>query len=88
MTEAKRDQNFITTGLAYDGTNTQPLLVDPTTGRLLITIMATTLGSTKNTNISRDENFVPVGAGYDGTNAVPLHVDGTSGLLAIDLTIE
>ena len=84
--QAKRDENYVTVGLGYDGTTTQPLLVDPVTGRLLIAIMSNVVGSpTKITKIPRDNNYVPINAAYDDTNPVPLHVDQTSGLLAIDI---
>lgn len=87
MSQAQRDENEIVVGLAYDGTTTQPLLVDPSTGRLLIEVAAISSGSpTVNTNFSRDENDVPVAGADDGTNPIPLHICVTSGFLSVDLT--
>ena len=92
MAQAKRDQNRVTVGLAYNGTTTEPLLVDPITGRLLIDIAAIASGGTISTRITakHDGNSVPTKmAVTDNASLTPsLLLTDTDGNLLIDLEIE
>ena len=70
MSEAQRDQNHIPVAMGVssaDGVTPLPLLVDPVTGRLLITIYSTTsealvTGEYSN-RAKRDANHVPMTLG-------------------------
>lgn len=89
MSQAKRDENREAVGLGTSddaNLNTLPLLIDPSTGRLLITVAALDMCTpTKQTLIKRDENRIPVSAGDDGTNITPLHICADEGFLSVDL---
>ena len=92
MADAKKDNNRVADGLAWDGTTTQRLLVDPVTGRLEILIAAAPGGSpiVHTVDAERDNNRVHVALGVtDDANSspIPLHVDSASGFLAVDLII-
>lgn len=91
MPRAKRDVNRETVALAWDSTNntTKQLLVDPSTGRLLITIDNISPPTAGDRSMKRDENRISVaGAVTDNASAViePLKTD-TSGNLVIEVTV-
>ena len=91
MTQAKRDSNKITVGLAYDGTNTQPLKVDASTGRLIIEITpVASFPATSSPAIKRDSNSVPLAlAVTDNADLTPSPLlTDSNGLLIIDLVVE
>ena len=88
MSNAKRDDNRTAVGLAWDDTTTQPLKIDPVTGRLLVTIDVVSGTPTVSSRLKRDDNFIPIaaGTGDDGTAAViPLHINASTGRLAVNL---
>ena len=80
MSEAKRDENRVTVGLAWDGSTTQPLLIDAATGRLLIEITTVT-STTPETreNAAHDQNHVPSALAWDGTDEQNLLIDNRNG---------
>ena len=90
MIQAKRDNNYESVGLAYDGTDTQPLLVDPVTSRLLISCYTIKASPTVHSRLKRDNNHIPVAGGTTDTTSVatPLQIDSDSGFLSIDLLQE
>jgi len=89
MSDAKRDNNFVTTALAYDGVSTtEPLRVDAATSRLLIEINYVPDETPPTLVHKRDNNFVPVAyAVTDDANETPtpLIVDTTNNYLFIDI---
>lgn len=94
-TNAKRDENRGMVGLGWDATNsvTKPFLVDPSTGRLLIAIVATSGGSptVHSQPFDGDENRESCAGGVtDDASADPIsfHIDATSGYLSVDVLIE
>ena len=89
--DAKRDDNRVTVGLAWDGTTTQPLKVDSVTGRLLIAVMSScsAIPIVNSQPAKRDDNreSVSLAIGDDATAAViPLHLCAESGYLSVDLS--
>ena len=90
MTDAVRDDNNITVGLGWDDTNsvTKPLLVDPSTGRLLIqqTIVDTSVPVLN--SVKRDSNHIPSALVYDDTAVTPFLIDNRNGLLFCDVSVE
>lgn len=93
MATAKHDDNTITSGMAWDATNSVPknLLVDPITGRLLIdvTLVADYVEVT-HTLAGHDENHITsANATTDDASAtaVPLLVDNSNNNLLIDLIV-
>ncbi len=90
MARAKRDANRETVGLAWDGSETQPLKVDPSTGRLLIEVAVATLPATSSPSIKRDANRKVVGLSVtDDANLTPKpFLTDSSGNLILDLVIE
>lgn len=94
MADAKRDQNYVTTGegiSSVDSTTPQLLRVDPSTNRLLMSIASTPPASvTALSAVKRDQNFRPTVYGIssvDGTTLVPIRTD-TSGNLLVDILVE
>ena len=91
MSNAKRDNNRITVGLAYDETNTQPLKVDASTGTLIVEITpVASLPATSSPAIKRDSNDIPVVlAVTDDANSTPSPLlTDSNGLLIVDVLIE
>ena len=90
MANAKLDDNREKTSLAVDGNGViKNLLVDPTTGRLLIdiTIVSETVPVLRDVS-KPDENHERTAMAYDGTDERPLLIDNTNGYLYCDLLIE
>ena len=92
-TNAKIDENYEKVSLAVNDTtgDTERLLVDPSTSRLLITIDANGGGGgTLNTG-KIDENYEKTSLAItdDGnTTPTPFHIHSTSGFLNLDLLVE
>ena len=90
MTDAKRDENYVTVALgqASDDSDTLPFLMDPVTGYLLVDVeipapIATVLDWDK-----RDDNHKPTMYGVssiDLTTLVPIRTDD-NGKLLVTLT--
>jgi len=90
MSQAKRDENYEPTALAVDTNgNTEPLRVDPVTGRLLIEIYIVSSTTPATLAGKRDENRIPSGLAVtdDGT-PTPLIIDNRNGYLFVDLLRE
>ena len=90
MSEAKRDSNTVVSALAYNGTATDTIKLDPSTNRVLIQIYKTTapVSPVVNSN-SRDGNYQPAQMADDGSgNLIPLHIDNRNGYLAVDFLDE
>lgn len=86
MAQAERDENSIAVALAYDGSTTKPLKVDPTTGRLLVAIVSTGNGSGTRRARERDENSIPVSQAYnDNTGENWPLITGTNNELVVDI---
>lgn len=91
MTNAKRDENGVTTKTALsnaDGTTILSIQADPTTHGLLV---SDGVGGaiTTATNAPRDENNVPVMmavSSVDGVTLVPLAIDSATGKLLVKST--
>ena len=93
MSNSAKDNNFVSTALASDGTSTgtEPLRVDPATSRLLMDIEVTSSTTPAALSHKRDDNFVPVDyAVTDDANETltPLIIDNRSGYLFVDLNLE
>ena len=92
MANSSIDDNFVKTALAADtGTGTEPLRVDPSTSRLLITAEVTSSTTPAALSHKRDNNFVPVDyAVTDDANETltPLIIDNRSDYLFVDLSLE
>jgi len=91
MGQAARDQNYIPTTLAWDGTTTSPLEVDTSTGRLLVEIIAVSASTPSGVVRVNDENRVAVALAVTDDVAAtvsPLIVDSRNGYLFVDLLIE
>lgn len=91
MAQAKRDENRITSGLAFDGTTTQPLKVDPVTGRLLIAIdiVSSTSPANSRTLAKHDDNCEPTALVVDDNGDYKnLLVDSRNGSLWCDILVE
>lgn len=89
MANAKIDNNRENTTIVTD-TNGNPanLLVDPTTGRLLIDI-AIVEDSTPVLNSSKiDGNYEETSLADNGTDPVPLLIDNRNGYLFVDVLNE
>lgn len=89
MTNAKIDENKHKTALAVDETTVvKRLLVDSTTGRLLIDVSLDNTAGTVNT-AKIDENSKHVALGHDETSGIiPFHVHSSNNYLLIDLILE
>lgn len=89
MANAKIDDNREKTAIVVDGAGTiKNLLVDATTGRLLLECY---IGANATVNkVKVDENREWISQGVDETtgNPVPLHVETATNYLKIDLLIE
>ncbi len=87
MSQAKRDQNQITVGLAVSSVdNITPLMlrVDPITGYLLVNQSSDSLTVTSAVRDRRDQNFVPTVYGVssvDGITLVPIRTNSSGVLL-------
>lgn len=89
---APRDNNYVPVmqGVSSaDGVTPMPLLIDPVSGRVLITIVSDTdtpiAGSQP---LKRDDNHVPVRGGAslsDGKTVLPFQVSSNTGALSVDL---
>jgi len=94
MTNALRDANHIAVGLANSSSGTQPLFIDPATGRLEIEIdadAASDAGSLTLTRALHDANHVPTIMGVsDADNITPMAaaIDSVTGYLIVDLIQE
>jgi len=92
MSQAKRDNNSIPTSLAVDTDgNTEPLRVDPATGRLLIEVAVVSSTDPATPSGKRDNNQIPVSyAITDDASATPtpLIIDNRNGYLFVDLVQE
>ena len=89
MANAKIDDNREKTAIVVDSAGTiKNLLVDATSGRLLIDVL-TGVNATAN-KVKVDENREWVSQGVDETtgNPIPLHVETATNYLTIDLLIE
>jgi len=91
MSNAKIDKNKGKTAIAVDtGGDIENLLVDPTTGRLLVTIdivSSTTPSANARTRI--DENKEWTSQATDGNgDPQPLLIDNRNDSLWIDMTVE
>ncbi len=89
---SKRDENreVVAMGIsATDGTP-MPLLVDPTTGRLLIAVTTTTESGDDVFNVKAiDENREGTACGVDDDeNVIPWHIDSRNDLLYLDILAE
>lgn len=81
----KRDDNKQNVSLAYDGTDSVPLKVDPVTGRLLIDVSLVSDAAAGATS-KRDANKQNVALAVDSNGDVrPLICDPTNGYLYVDL---
>ena len=89
MANAPIDDNRDNAQIAVDTDgDIATLLVDATTGRLLIDITATT-STTPVLNTSKiDENFKSTDLAYNGTDPKPLLIDNRNGLLWCDVSVE
>lgn len=90
MANAKTADNREKTALAVDDNGViKPLLVDPTTGRLLINITVVTDTTPVLRDITKpDENHHRASMAYDGTDERPLLIDNRNGLLFCDCLCE
>ena len=86
MSDASRDVNRAVVGLAWNGSTTKPLLVDATTGRLLINVETTTQPTATDREVVRDANRQPVAGAYNDTEIEPVKVD-TSNNVILDFTV-
>ena len=90
MANAKRDENRIATALGVNDdadADVQPLLVDPTTGRLLVTISMTTDTTPVQNKAGRDENRIVSGQAVTddaSTDVKALLIDNLTGFLFVD----
>lgn len=87
MSDAKRDENFVTAALAIDDTTgiTTPILMDPVTDRILIVNAAVSSGGTLQAgDAKRDQNSVTTLLGVDDVTGelVPIATDDNGNLLA------
>lgn len=89
--QAKRDENRVTTALALgsDG-ETYPLRVDPSTGRLLISIDIATESTPGGVSPAEDGNNVAsaLAVGDGDGEPYPLIVDSRNGYLFVDIEVE
>lgn len=81
------DENNGYVTLAFDGTDVQPLLVDPVTGRLLIKVTSDG-GAYTNPSVKIDENNEDASFCVDDNGDEKPLITNSSGELLIDLTIE
>lgn len=92
MAQAQRDDNMVVVGMgvnADDGVTPLPILMDPSTNRVLIMVQLASdtvpvLPSTK-----RDANSVPVAYGVNDTDRatpMPLLINSTNNMLWVDIT--
>jgi len=88
MANAKRDDNRVTVGLAFDGSVTQPLKVNPSTARLLIGIeRVSSFPATSDPDAQIDDNRIAGSLVFDDTDVKPLLTD-SSGNLILDVNVE
>lgn len=88
MANARIDENRENTSLAYDSNGSvRRLLVDSTTGRLLV---LASIGNGGSVNVNKiDENRENVAIGVDSNeNPIPFHINATNNYLLIDLLCE
>lgn len=92
MANARIDDNRERTALAVNDTTGLPerLLVDASTGRLLIAIQVVTEPSSPTLNNSKiDGNYEHTALAVDSSNnPVPLHIDSRNGFLFADVLME
>ena len=84
MTEAHRDLNNVPVDLAFDGTTTKELLVDPSTNELLVDVIVATGPFTPLATARRDENNISTEYGIssvDGTTLIPIRTDANGRIL-------
>lgn len=86
-----RDNNYQNNTLTEDTDgNVANLLVDPSTGRLLIAITVVSEPASPVLNSDkRDENYSGTAQAVDGSdNIIPLHIDSRNSLLFVDVLEE
>ena len=93
MANARLDENSNAVGIAVDTNGVvKPLLIDPSTGRLLIEITIVTEPASPVLNTLKfDENSIVTaqGTGDDSSaEPIPLHIDNRNGLLFVDVLVE
>lgn len=89
MAQAERDPNQITSALGWNGSNTQPFKVDPTTNRLLIAITNINGGGTlRSTPAKRDPNHLPNATALDQNGDTANLLVTNDGELIVELTQE
>lgn len=90
MSNAKIDNNREKTAIAVDDNgDIKNLLVDPSTGRLLISAFLRANGTHIQNNSKFDENREHTSLVVDGSNNIkPLLIDNRNGYLLVDILCE
>jgi len=89
MTNAKRDQNYVTTRLGVlftDGTTLVPIAIDPSTGSIQLNTSSQVSQEILNmVKANKDDNYVTAMKGVsseDGDVVLPIFVDSSGAILA------
>lgn len=90
-TNGQRDENREVVGMAATNNaaaDTKPVLVDPTTGRLLLNVTVASITTPVLNAQTFDDNYESVSIAFDNTDEKPFLIDNRNGFLLVDMITD